>query len=143
MKIDLKVENAENGYVLTMDGRVFVCSNERQMARRIISKITGNEPRQRKDSIKIFWKDKVGKNEHRILQILERDTYSTIDKVTKELMGHFPTQPRSTIYFNIKNTFIRLVKKGLIKKVSRNSKKYELTEKKPTHVVDTGKKVKV
>lgn len=152
MKLDIKIETAENGYVLTINQRKYVFKNERYLARMIINHVTGNAPFQQygkehreriSQGSKLFQSKVISKFQKEICKIIERDGYSTIDKLTDELYPkkNYKTD-KSTFRSVIRKAIIGLTKKGFVKRPSGISKKYHLTGKMPKGYVDFGKKIK-
>jgi len=143
MKIDLEVESVENGWILSLDGRKYVCKSPRDIMRKIMAKIEGREtlphPEAIMKGLKEFWRDKIGTLEKKILEIVERDKYTTLDKLTDELAKNYPTQPKWATKGNLKTILLRLVKKGYLKRTRKGSKKYQLTDKRPVAFVKTSK----
>lgn len=136
-KLDMDVEKVENGYILVLgDGRKFLYKNEKSLSRALLKALAGEPIVTRTESQRKFWKKKVGSMEYQILEHIAKVQYGTVEKFT-DLVEDRYASPRSTTMFAVGKAFRNLVRKGFIVKTNKNSKKYELTDLRPTHVVET------
>jgi len=143
MKIDIDLEELENGWVLTLNGKRYACDSPIKIQRKIMNLLMEGKTQKEhyavvSSALKDFWKDKIGVLQKQILEIVERDKYSTLEDLTAELKGNYKFEMWE-VRGRIKNILMKLVKKGYLKRPSAQSKKYYLTDKRPEAYVQTGK----
>jgi len=151
MIINIVVEKLENGYYVKVNKRKLICKNELQIARLIVAEVSDTpygknvqySPEHLKkmhDSRILMGKKTIGLFMKSICEIIQRDNYSTLDRLTDEIysVGGFKTD-RPHLKARIKNILWKLARKGFVRRANKNSKKYHLTDKRPEGYVESGR----
>lgn len=134
-KIDLAIETLENGYILSIDGKKYIVKNTHEIARRILmcmdpafidhryKKPVGFQFNERKT----FWKDKVGINQKKILELLKKENLTAME-ITDKLYSPDMVLPKANFLFNIRENLRKLAYRDFIERLSATSEKYRLKE---------------
>jgi hypothetical protein len=151
MKLDLEVETAENGMIVTINGARFICRDERSLARKIIAFIHSDKPpvgqyseehnKRISDSSRMFQSEIIGDLQKEICEIIEKDGYSTIDKITDILYeSRNYKSDKWSLKGYVKGTVKNLLIKGFLRKTNKNANKLYLTDKRPKGYIEHKKK---
>ena len=145
MKVDINLEQLENGWVLTLNGKKVFCSSFAQIQRRIMQVLMEGKPVRTQyeilsEKMKEFWKNKIGAMEKEVLKFIEKNHYVTLEDLVLRFKDRYPKRQIWEVRGMLKNIVLRrLTQKGYITKPSRTSKKYCLTGKRPVAFIERRK----
>lgn len=131
VKLDISLETIENGILVTIDDKKFICRNYNELGRRLISHLDRGKNNKSKSLIqKEFMKDKVGKIQTMILKEINNEGFATVKKITEKLSEILVDDDIWNIRGRVRMSFNNLARRGFIKRHNANSHKYIMVKQK-------------
>lgn len=125
MKVTLEIERLYNGFVVKINDIGYVCASPRDLVRRIIELTETGDITTKAEKMQDFWKDKVGEIQKMILEDVNKNGFSTIERIAFALYKEHPDHDLNKIKSNVRISFMSLRRREFLVRREASKKYYK------------------